>query len=212
MISDALAATGPTHTRVLSRVKQATLANNFWPRGTVRCRGPALFRTKAARDAACLLDLDDSVLAWICLPEVLVRNRRNHVPDFAVERHSGTTIVDVLPIVGPPPPKWVPDAAEKRGHAYETMNEALFKDNVRLVNARELLRYANYQVPLGDRIQLLAFLDEHGPTPLATCLSVIPNNRDPVGAIASLALRRFVEFDIDEAVLGPDTIVSRPRC
>lgn len=115
MLSDALAATGPTPARVLSRVKQSALANSFVPRGTVWCRGPALFRTKAARDAACLLDLDNSILAWTCLPEVLVRNRRSHIPDFAVERRSGTAIVDVVPLVGPPPPKWALDAAGKRG-------------------------------------------------------------------------------------------------
>lgn len=211
MLSDALAVTGPTHARVLSRVRQATFANDFVPRGTVRCRGPALFRAKAARDAACLLDLNEAILGWTCLPDVLVRNRQNHVPDFAVERRSGTTMVDVVPLVGPPPPKWAPDAAKERGYAYETIIEASFKDDLRLVNARELLRYANYQVSLGDRIRLLAFLDENGSAPLATCMSILSNNRDPVGAIASLALSHFVEMDIDETRLGPDTIVCRYR-
>lgn len=209
MLSDALASSGPTYARVLSRARQAALSNSFAPRGTVRCRGHAVFRTKAARDAACLLDLDGSIVAWTCLPDVLVRNRRYHIPDFAVERRSGTTLVDVVPLAGTPPPKWVADAAENRGHAYETMTEVFFKEDVRLVNARELLRYAAYDVPLGDRIRLLAFLDEHGSAPLATCMSVLRNNRDPVGTIASMALRRFVEMDIDEALLGPDTIVSR---
>jgi hypothetical protein len=74
-----------------------------------------------------------------------------------------------------------------------------------------LLRYAAYEVSLGDRVRLLAFLDEHGPAPLATCLSVLRNVRDPVGSIAPLALRMFVEIELDHAPLGPDSIVSRLR-
>lgn len=211
MLIEIHAGRNATHARVLAHARQSALVNAFVPRGTVRCRGDALFSGKAARDAACLLDLDASVIAWTCMPIVLERNRRRHVPDFLVERHSGTTVIDVVPLIGPQPPKWIADASRKLGHAYEAMLEASFKDDLRLVNARELLRYANWQVPLGDRIRLLAFLDERGPAPLATCMSVLANNRDPVGAIASLALRRFVEMDIDDMLLGPDTIVSRFR-
>lgn len=211
MLIDVSANRGTIHARVLSHAKQSALLNAFAPRGTVRCRSDALFRTEAARNAACLFDLDASVIAWTCMPIVLDRSRRIHIPDFLIERRSGTTVIDVVPFTGPQPPKWAADASRKLGHDYEAMQEASFKDDVRFFNARDLLRYANYQVPLGDRIRLLAFLDEHGSAPLALCMSVFPNNRDPVGAIAALALRRFVEVDIDEAILGPDTIVSRFR-
>lgn len=211
MLIDVPAHRGTNHARVLAHARQSALINAFAPRGTVRCRGDALFRTKAARDAACLLDLDASVIAWTCMPVVLHRNRRSHIPDFLIERRSGTTAIDVVPVIGPPPPKWAANALRKLGHHYETMQEATFKNDVRLENAQELLRYANYHVALGDRIRLLAFLDEHGSAPLATCMSVLSNNRDPVGVIAALTLRRFVEVDIDEAILGPDTIVSRFR-
>lgn len=211
MLRNALAGGSPTHTRVLSRVRQAALSNAFAPRGTVRCRGDVVFRTRAARDAACLLDLDSTVIGWRCLPEVIVRSKQHHVPDFAVERASGVVLVDVVPISGPLPPRWAADASEKRGHRYETIRETDFSEECRLENAKELLRYSSYNVSLGDRVRLLAFLDEHGSAPLATCMSVLRNARDPVGAIASLALQRFVEMDIDEALLGPDTIVSRFR-
>ena len=198
MLSNALACGSLTHTRILSRVRKAALVNTFAPRGTVRCLGDAVFRTKAARDAACLWDLDGSVIGRRCLPEVTVRNKQHHVPDFTIERVSGITFVDVVPIDGPSPPKWAADASE-----------ASFNEDRRLENARELLRYAAYPVPLRDRARFLAFLDEHGSASLATCISIFRNARDPVGAVASLALQRFVEMDIDEACLGPDTIVCR---
>lgn len=211
MLSNVVASTGPTRPRVLKQVRQAALANAFAPRGIVRCHGDALFRTKAARDAGCLFDLDASIVGWSCLPDVIVRNRQHHVPDFAVERASGLAFVDVIPAVGPPPPKWTAMAAEAMGHRYETIAEASFNDDFRLRNARDLLRYAAYDVALGDRVKLLAFLDEHGPAPLATCMSVLQNLRDPVGSIASLALRMFVEIELDHAPLGPDSMVSRLR-
>ena len=72
-----------------------------------------------------------------------------------------------------------------------------------------MLRYASYDVSLGDRVRVLSFLEEHGPAPLAICMTVIRNGRDPVGALAALALRRFIDIEIDEALLGPDTRVSR---
>lgn len=211
MLTNALATSGPSRRRVLEQVRQAALANAFAPRGIVRCRGDALFRSKAARDAACLFDLDSSVLGWSCLPDIAVRSRTHHVPDFAVERLSGLALVDVIPAVGPPPPKWAAEAWASRGHRYEAIAESSFKDDFRLENARELLRYAAYEVSLGDRVRLLAFLDEHGPAPLAACMSVLRNTRDPVGAIASLALRLFVEIELDLAPLGPDSMVSRLR-
>lgn len=211
MLSNALASNGPSRTRALEQVRQAALTNTFAPKGVIRCRGEAVFRTKSARDAACLFDLDSSIIGWSCLPDVVVRNRKQHIPDFAVERASGLAFVDVIPVVGPPPPKWAADAWAAHGRRYETIAEASFKDGLRLDNARDLLRYAAYEVSLGDRVRLLAFLDEHGPAPLATCMSVLQNMRDPVGAIASLALRMFVEIELDHAPLGPDSMVSRLR-
>jgi hypothetical protein len=170
-----------------------------------------VFRTQAARDAACLLDTDRTILGWSCLPEIISWHDHRHVPDFGVERSVGITLVDVVPVMGATPPSWAPTAAKNCGHRYDVMAEATFMENHRLTNAREMLRYAAYDVSLGDRVRLVSFLDEHGPAPLAACMSVIRNGRDPVGALAALALRRFIDIEIDEALLGPDTMVSRFR-
>ena len=82
---------------------------------------------------------------------------------------------------------------------------------VRLDNARELLRYARWRPTLGDRVRLLAFLDQEGSLCLADCMTAIRAGRDPIGTIAALALRRFVEIELDEAPIGPETRVSRFR-
>jgi len=201
----------PRSSGLLDSTRDAASNNIFGPRGTVRCRGTAAFRTRAARDAACLFDMDRTISGWICLPTIISRDGRRHIPDFAIERSSAVTLVDVVPATGKPPPVWAAGAAKMSGHQYETMNEATFAEGYRLDNAREILRYATYAVSLGDRVGFLSFLDEHGPAPLATCASAFRNARDPVGAIASLALQRFIEIEIDEALIGPDTMVSRFR-
>ena len=45
--------------------------------------------------------------------------------------------------------------------------------------------------------------------PLAACMQVIRDGRDSIGTIAAMALRRFVDIDLDEACIGPETRVSR---
>ena len=52
-------------------------------------------------------------------------------------------------------------------------------------------------------------LDEQGRLPLTACMHVIRDGRDPIGTIAAMALRRFVEIDLDKARIGPETRVSR---
>jgi hypothetical protein len=195
---------------VLARIREETSAFSFSPRGTVRCEGRAMFRHRAARDFGCLLDVDPSVISWTCLPMVLHHAQGPHVPDFAVTRTSGTTLIDVLPSdreTSPPP--LLAEAAHAAGQRYETIAGSDIPDGFRLDNARDLLRYANYHVSLGDRVRLLTLIEEQGPMPLAACMQVIRDGRDPIGAIAAMALRRFVDIDLDEARIGPETRVSR---
>jgi hypothetical protein len=195
---------------VLARIREETSAFPFSPRGTVRCEGRPMFRHPAARDFGCLLDVDPSVISWTCLPMILHHAQGVHVPDFAVTRRSGAALINVLPPnreAAPPP--WVPEAALAANRGYELITDADFPEGFRLDNARDLLRYANYHVTLGDRVRLLTLLEEQGPMPLAACMRVIRDGRDPIGTIAAMALRRFVEIDLDEARIGPETRVSR---
>jgi hypothetical protein len=196
-------------TDLLARIREGTSALSFGPRGTVRCRGEPLFRNQAARDLGCLLDVDPGVASWTCLPTVLAYGTGMHVPDFAVERSDGTVLVDAVPRDAKSPPDWVPDVARDLGYRYETFRECDLHEGFRLGNARDLLRYANHRISLGDRVRLLTLLDEHGPMPLSVCMQVIRDGRDPIGTIAAMALRRFVEMDLDDGRIGPETRVSR---
>ncbi|WP_210388408.1 hypothetical protein [Mesorhizobium caraganae] len=74
----------------------------------------------------------------------------------------------------------------------------------------DLLRYARWHCPLGDRVRLLAALDEHGSLTVAECLAAF-HETVPIAGLSSLVLRRFVEIDLDEARIGPETAVRRIR-
>lgn len=194
---------------LLTRIRESASFLTFTPRGTVRCQGLPLFRSQAARDLACLLDIDPDVESWMCLPTALAHDAGTHVPDFAVIRSKRSVLVDVIPTDATAPPPWVPNAARAVGYGHEAHTEAELHVGFRLDNARDLLRYANYRISLGDRVRLLTLLDEQGPMPLAVCMQVIRDGRDPIGVIAAMALRRFVEMDLDEDRIGPETRVSR---
>ncbi len=178
----------------------------FYPVATIKCEGAAVFRSQVARDVACLLDIDSSVSSWRCQPLNHSEQAQGGTPDFRVSFNDGSyRYLDA------------PDRDERdttfRRHLdsdYGQLSHDDVYDGCRLHNARDLLRYGGWRTPLGDRVRLLAALDEHGSLTLAECLSAIQETR-PVAGVASLILSGFVEVDLDEALLGPETIVRRIR-
>lgn len=186
----------------LSRVRADASTNSFLPRHCVRCDGPALFRSQAARDLACLLDVDPCVESWSCLPAMIRVSRRSHIPDFAIHMGSEVIFADALP-----PPSWVSEMPFPAGYQYGFNSQAGLQPYI-LANAKDLLQYASLSVTLGDRVRLLACLDEHGSLPLSACAQVIRNSIDPVGTIAALALRRVLVIDLDDGPIGPQTRVT----
>ncbi|WP_296745736.1 hypothetical protein [Mesorhizobium sp.] len=192
---------------VLEAVRGSAHSNTFLPRGTVRCQGLPSFRTQLARDLGCLLDVDGDVDAWSCLPATLSSGEHTHIPDFLVRRGRRHTLVDAGQGPGHP---WLEDAAQDRGCDYEVWPKALIRDGFRLANAKDLLRYARWECPLGDRIRLLGALDEAGSLTVAECLAAFRETR-PVAGLACLVLQRFIEVELDEARIGPETAVRRRR-
>ncbi|AWM24856.1 hypothetical protein AOX55_00001596 [Sinorhizobium fredii CCBAU 25509] len=59
-------------------------------------------------------------------------------------------------------------------------------------------------------MRLLAALDEHGTLTLAECLSAFRETR-PIAGLASMVLNRFIDIDLDEALIGPESTVRRRR-
>jgi hypothetical protein len=168
----------------------------------VRCVGTPVFRTQLARDLACLLDLDDDVDAWSCLPEV---GQGGDAPDFLVRRGDRHAVVDAGP-----GSLSLKAAAEGGDYAYEAWPAERIRNGFRLRNARDLLRYAGWLCPLEDRIRLLAGLDEAGSLTVAECLAAFSETR-PMPGLAALVLQRFVSVDLDAAPIGPETAVRRWR-
>ena len=209
-----MAQTLPLRSDLLPTALKAVLADvgtsGFDPRHTVRCIGVATFRSQDSRDLACLLDVDAQVSGWSCLPEPLVCDDCVLPLDFEVNGANG---VELLAVVAASPdtlPAWAVEAAKERGAVLRLVAVANLVGD-RLENCRELLRYAKWRVSLSDRIRLLAALDHEGSMTLVECMSAVRNAADPIGVVAALALKRFVEIDLDTGPLGPETKVTRFR-
>ncbi len=199
------------HPRRRPKRVDAVAAVSFEPRNTVRCAGEARFRSQAARDAACLFDVDPDVVDWSCLPPAFSNGSETFPVDFALTRSSGieyVTVADLGHVSSAP--EWACRAAADLGAKLLVVPTADLAGH-RLDNARELMRYAKWRISLSQRITLLAALDSEGSLTLLECMSAVRNSADPIGVVAALALRRFIEIDLDSGPLGPETRVIRFR-
>ncbi|CAN7388356.1 hypothetical protein LJR235_002300 [Pararhizobium sp. LjRoot235] len=180
---------------------------------TVKCVGRMLFRSQQASDYACLLEVDPEVVAWRCVTRPIcndssARKPRHHFVDFTVKTATETLLVDVGKC-DPHIVTWLPSAAARRGYRYQAVSICNL-NQIRLANARDLIRYAAQHASLGDRIRILAGLDEMGSLTLVECLSAVREG-GAMGSVASMILHGLIEVDLDEKLLGPDTIVRRAR-
>ncbi|MEY9099164.1 MULTISPECIES: hypothetical protein [Sinorhizobium] len=181
----------------------------YFPFATLKCVGRPLYRSRDAREYACLLDLDPSVLTWRCLTHAVTDDIgvRRYFVDFAVETYDGHLLVEVW-TSSAGDTQWITATAECFGYRYQAVLMPELRKWPRLQNARDLLRYAGWDTPLGDRIRILATLDEMGTLTLAECLSAVREGR-PMQTVASMILSGVLEVDLDNALLGPDTVVRR---
>lgn len=178
----------------------------FYPLTTVRCSEPAAFRTQAARDLGCLLDVDDGVVAWSCLARAFDTVEGPWVPDFLVDYHDGThTYLDVA--IGPGLP-WVTEAIACQREHHKFVSSDDIGAGYRLQNAKDLLRYGGRRTPLDDRVRLLAALDDAGATTVVECLGLF-REVQPMTGLAWLALHRFISIDLDTGPIGPETVIRR---
>lgn len=179
------------------------------PAATLKAIGRPVFRSQKARDYACLLDLDPDVISWqsVAYPLTDLGDcRDHHYVDLEVRTVTQSFMVEVCS-GNAPPPCWLHDTLDACGYRYQMV---LFSDlnPVRLANARDLIRYSRYDATLGDRLRVLAGLDEMGTLTLAECLTAVQEGR-AMETIASLILRGHIEVDLDDNLLAPDTVVRR---
>jgi len=180
-------------------------AKVFFPLNALNVIGPVWFRSQAARDFACLLDIDETVSSWACAPLLLAQGRQVHRPDFLVEFPYGSTVVDI--IQAEPPKIWVREAALAKGYGYEAISVNDMPE-IRLRNAKDLLRYAHHDVALGDRVRLLASLDENSSLTISEAMTVF-REMNPIAGLACLTLQKFIWMNLDDQLIGPETIIRR---
>nr|CAD6416825.1 hypothetical protein REQ54_01625 [Rhizobium sp. Q54] len=181
------------------------------PARTIKCVGNALFRTQQARDYACVLDLDPNVLFWRCTHEAIVNDSSAARPqwwhvDFAIETTSEKLLVDLWQTTTGGP-TWMAKRAERMGYRYRPIS-IIEIGQTRLKNATDLFKYARAAAPLGDRIRILAALDEAGSLTLGECLSAVRESQ-AMHTVASMIVQGLLLVDLDEALFGPETVVRR---
>lgn len=188
-------------------VTNSTSDCTFYPAATVRCEGSKTFRSQAVRDVACLLDVGSSVISWRCMPELL--SATGHFADLQVFHDDGhVELIDAFDKDVVLEMAILEDAAKRSGATYRMVTREEVYGGFRLRNAKDLLRYGNYNVPLGDRLRLLAALDEQGSLTVADSLKAFQETR-PVAGLAVLILQRYLDVALDDAPLGPETTVRR---
>ncbi|WFS02376.1 hypothetical protein [Rhizobium tumorigenes] len=191
-------------------VRKPTSSQIFYPLSTVRCVGQPAFRSQHARDYACLLDVDEGIASWTCVTPRLIHDEEVHDLDFVVTPLYGRRFLADVCRKLPDPPDWVPDAAEAMGYDYRPVAGGELSTGFRLRNARDLLRYGFYKASLGDRVRLLAALDEMGTLTVAECLAAFIEGK-PMASLASMAFHGFISIDLDDSLIGPETVVRRIR-
>ena len=199
--------TGPAHADAGAATGAIEVYRPLFPFSTIKAVGRAVFRSREARDYACLLDLDPEVVSWQSVTHAIAdigtgSGCRN--VDFKVETTSGTIMVDVC-IDDSEAPDCFRRSVNASGFRYMVVRPSDL-DPIRVQNARDLIRYARYEASLGDRVRVLAALEEMGALTLAECMSAVREGR-PMDTVASLILRGHINVDIDEKLLGPDTTV-----
>jgi len=118
-------------------------------------------------------------------------------------------LLGATPVGSKDVPNWVEDVVQAEGLGYQAWTGDDLPA-VRLRNARDLLRYARYEASLDDRVRLLAALDENGSLAVVETLSVF-RSVPPIAGLASLILARIITIDLDDALIGPESIVRRYR-
>ncbi|WP_284778456.1 hypothetical protein [Agrobacterium sp. lyk4-40-TYG-31] len=86
-----------------------------------------------------------------------------HVPDFGVlNEDGGRLLVDASDRIMSVDSMKIEATAETHGIRYRRLSPEEIYDGARLQNAKDLLRYGGSTLALGDRLRLLAALDENG--------------------------------------------------
>ena len=199
------------HSSIVATARSRGAVQVYFPIPTIKCVGPRLYRSQSARDLACILDVNPSVASWTCMPRALEVGGTPHVPDFEVVNDDERRWFADAPDRGDNVDvDLIERAAVADGAAYRLVDSEEIYSGPRLRNAKDLLRYGDHRPSLGDRIRLLAILEEEGCLTVAEALRLFQESKPMVG-LAAMILHEMVEVDLDDALIGPGTAVRRIR-
>lgn len=189
-------------------LRQVKRPKIFYAEATIKNVGPVTFRSEHARDYACLMDVDPHVIEWRMAPRVTRHDGfAEHTIDFLAVFDNDRYLIDVG-YEEPMPPSWVLPAVESMGYRYRPVAMVEVEGCFRLRNAKDLLRYGAYRPPLGDRIRILAAMEEMGSLTVAECMAAVSEGR-PMPTVAALVLQGYLELDLDGGMIRPDTQIRR---
>lgn len=197
--------------RAVAAAKAKASFRVYPPTCTVRCHGLPIFRSQTARDLACLLDINPSVLMWRCMPPAIEVDGVSYVADFLVLTEDGKSwLFDAPDRNSNTDPQSIREAALAVELRYRLLEPEEVYDGFRLRNAKDLLRYGAHRATLDDRLRVLAALDEQGALTVSDCLRAIRES-NPTAALASMILQGVLEVELDDALISPATMVRRIR-
>ncbi|WP_182084436.1 hypothetical protein [Aureimonas sp. ME7] len=173
----------------------------------LRCVGEAVLPTPLAVDLARLLDVDEDVDRWSCRQASTGVSDR---PGVVFDVHRATETEHLLASEHPDAGGDTRDRQPACGTGRVRVVTQDDIDPIRLENAKLILPYARWRVSIDDRVRLLAALDEEGSVTLGDCLAIFRNTTRPIAAVASLALARVVDLDLDTPLGSRSRVIRRP--
>ncbi|MGP9820038.1 hypothetical protein ACTZWW_08485 [Salinarimonas sp. NSM] len=168
--------------------------------------------SRLGADFLTLCDLDPEIVA-VSRGDVTLEftGGIGHQPAYRLVLEGGASILaDVVPDASalPAPTQAIADAAAAAGHGYRLETAATLRAEPRFTTMRLIASCRRVRVGAGDRVRILAALDEAGTLPLIEAASAARGAVDGVAAVLALACEGLVAVDLD-APLGPETPVRR---
>lgn len=177
-----------------------------------KAAGPLPTASRLGADFLTLCDLDPEI-ATVSRGDVTLElaGGIGHQPAYRLVLEDGASILaDVVRDVTalPAPTQAIADAAAAAGHGYRLETAATLRAEPRFSTMRLVASCRRVRVGAGDRVRVLAALDEAGTLPLIEAASAARGAVDGVAAVLALACEGIVAIEL-EGPLGPETRVRR---
>lgn len=107
--------------------------------------------------------------------------------------HVRDTLIDASDRIMPVETPALQVAAAEKGYRYRRLIADEVYDGPFLENAKDLLRYGNSVLSLGDRLRVMGVLEQEGSLTVKDCLAIFTETK-PIAGLAQLILHGFVKL------------------